>query len=149
MAEVSLRDKVPRTLREKVEILSAGMNTFSDLAPTVEAELAARLKGYDLSGHRSRKATVALLETCDLILCMEPDQTEVLRFRHPMLAARIHTLKGFKSGVEEAVPDPFQKDIYEYQRILDMIDVQLIRIKTTIWNGVRDRFSGKKRQKGA
>ncbi len=149
MAEASLRDKVPRTLREKVEILSAGMNTFSDLAPTVEAELAARLKGYDLSRHRSRKATVALLETCDLILCMEPDQTEVLRYRHPALADRIYTFKGFKSKVEEAVPDPFQKDIYEYQRILDMIDIELIRMKTAIWNRVRERFSGKKRQQGA
>jgi len=148
MAEASLRAKIPKSLNSKIEVVSAGVNGFNGLAPTVEAELASRLKGYDLSRHRSRQATSVFLETCRLILCMEPYQTDKLRQRNPEFADRIFTLKGFKGGTEAEIPDPFQKDVFEYQRILEMIDVEIIRIKASIWKMVRTKLSDEKKFKG-
>ncbi|HPQ40950.1 MAG TPA: low molecular weight protein arginine phosphatase [bacterium] len=137
MAEAVLREKIPQRLQGDIEVLSAGLNTFSGLSASVEAELATRMKGYDLSRHRSQQASEALIETSDLILCMEPGQTRHLREKYPHLVPRIHTFRAFCSGEEDAVPDPFQQDVDVYIRTLNRIVAEINKGKTRIWDRVR------------
>ncbi len=137
MAEATLKAKVPKTLYDDIEILSAGLSTFSGLAPSTEAELAAERKGYDLSLHQSQQLDETLVETSDLILCMEPAQTRYLKDRFPQSAGRIHTLRMFGGGVNEPIEDPWQQDIRVYFQTLDQIDAEINRIKSKIWNMVR------------
>jgi protein-tyrosine-phosphatase len=139
MAEAALKAKVPQTLYEDVEILSAGLSTFSGLAPSTEAELAAERKGYDLSLHQSQQLDETLVESSDLIFCMEPAQTQYLQDRFPQYAGRIHTLRMFGGGVNEPIEDPWQQNVRVYFQTLDQIDAEINRIKTKIWNLARKR----------
>ncbi|MBN1296395.1 hypothetical protein JXA80_06415 [bacterium] len=139
LAEVVLRAKIPDTLARDVEIGSAGLETFTGLSASVEAELAARMKGYDLSRHRSRQASESVIENSDLILCMEPGQTRYLQEKYPHMAARIHTFQAFCAGEDVAVDDPYQQDVTVYIRTLTKITAGINRCKTKIWDMVRHK----------
>lgn len=133
MAAAALKTMVPKTLANKVVIASAGLNALPGAAASVEAELAARRMGYDMSGHRANPVDEVLLEQSDLILCMEPRQTDYLRERMPLLAGRIHTLQAFCSGKNEPVDDPWRKDLQTYFGTMEQIDALLKRCKKKIW----------------
>jgi protein-tyrosine-phosphatase len=132
MAQEAFKSKIPKYLRDSIEVASAGLNTLSGLPPTAEAALAARLKGYDLSKHRSQKAVEETLEQYDIILCMEPEQTRYLKDRHPLLKDRVFTLKAFGGKKEMEIPDPFGTTPQKYIETLDLIDRELIRIRPII-----------------
>lgn len=139
MAEVALRAKVPQPLVRSVEIMSAGLSTFNGLPVTEDAEFAAEQKGYDLTGHRSRQISGSLVESSDLILCMEPAQARYLQERFPDSADRIHALRLFASGVDKPIEDPFMKGLLAYIKTLTEIDNELRRCRVKIWNMVRSQ----------
>ncbi len=141
MAEAALKAKIPKKLAGRVEILSGGLNALPGSAAAVEAELAARRKGLDLSRHRSQQIDEVLLEQCDLVLCMEPGQTDYLRDRFPQIAGRIQTFSMFCSGKNEPVDDPYHQDIQVYFKTMARIDLELNRCKTAIWDRVRQKLS--------
>lgn len=137
MAEASLRFRVPKDLKNRIVVESAGLRTLSGLAPTVEAEVAARLKGYSLASHRSRSASEADLEEADLILCMEPDHVDLIVNRYPHLRSRTFTLREFGGGTAGEIPDPYGLDISVYQKTLELIDAELFRMEKRIWTMAR------------
>ncbi len=139
MAEAALRAKVPKPLVQQVEVLSAGLSTFDGLPASEEAEFAAEKKGYDLTGHSSRQINEHLVETSDLILCMEPAQAQYLRDRFPGSAKRIHALRMFAGGVNEPIEDPYMKDLTAYIKTMALIDDELKRCRIKIWNMVRNQ----------
>lgn len=62
--------------------------------------------GLDLSAHRSRTVSAALLARFALILVMEPGHKEALQVEFPQLRSRIHLLSemaGQKMGVEDPI----------------------------------------------
>ena len=121
MAEVVLRATIPENLVDDVEIVSAGLKASTGQPATEKAELVCRMKGYDLSGHRSQQVTEVLLNTSDLIFCMEPGQMQHIREKYPHLDSRVHTLRGFSEGLEKMIEDPFKQEIKKYIKTLDMI----------------------------
>ncbi len=137
MAEASLRFRVPKDLKNRVVVESAGLRTLSGLAATVEAEVAARLKGYSLASHRSRSASEADLEEADLILCMEPDHVDFIVHRYPHLRPCTFTIKEFGGGMAGEIPDPYGLDISVYKKTLDLIDSELDRMEKRIWTMAR------------
>jgi protein-tyrosine-phosphatase len=139
MAEASLRYRLPAELKERVAISSAGISTLSGLAPTVEAELAARMKGYNMSQHRSKSASEAALDEADLILCMENNHVKAILSHLPRIADRVHLLTGFKSKRSDDIPDPYGRDIQSYKDILNLIDAELDRVASAIWKMARKK----------
>lgn len=137
MAEAVLKAKIPQRLAGDLEVLSAGLNTFTGLSASVEAELATRMKGYDLSDHRSQQASEAIIETSDLILCMEPSQTRYLHEKYPHLVSRIHTFRAFCSSENEPIIDPYKQDVQIYIKTLGKIIAEINKGKTKIWTLVR------------
>lgn len=141
MAEASLRSRIPSDLVGYVEVTSAGLSTLSGLAPAVEAELAARLKKYNLANHRSKPVTEILLEESDVILCMEDHQVKALQARMPLLADRIFLLTQFNHGSGREIKDPFGQDIQVYMTTLDLLDEELDRIQPAIWEAARSKIT--------
>lgn len=77
-----------------VEVGSAGIAGFDGDRATVEAVLAMRDRGIDITGHRARSVTPALLEASDLVMTME----ELQRRRVLALGARSPVCQLLKLG---------------------------------------------------
>ena len=85
---------------------SAGTWTSTGLQVLPEALLIARRQGFDLSGHRSKLVSEALLSTQDLILVMESGQREALQNEFPLIIDRIYLLSHVTEGRFYDIPDP-------------------------------------------
>ncbi len=141
MAEVILKSHIPNSLKKYIDISSAGLQTFSDLAPTVESELVARLQGFSLTLHRSRQVSESMLEQSDLIVCMEPTHAQLLKDRYPPLSQKIHNLRSMGGGEDKPIPDPFGEDIEFYKTTIELISREIGRIKSIIWRKAREKLA--------
>ena len=77
MAEGLARELAARLhpgIERLLEFSSAGVGAQDGNPPTEEAVLAMAGRGIDISHHRARRATPAVVEACDLVLTMEERQ---------------------------------------------------------------------------
>jgi len=89
---------------------SAGTWTSSGLRVLPEVLLIARKQGLDLSGHRSKLVSEALLSTQDLILVMESGHREALQNEFPLIMDRVYLLSQVTEGRYYDIPDPIDSD---------------------------------------
>lgn len=113
---------------QHLAVNSAGTSAW-DGAPASEGSyLVALERGLDLSGHRARMLTVALVEQADHILAMSDAHVE-----------RIHALGGGTKAVSLArfagepdglteVPDPYGGEVGDYRATADLLDRLLERV---------------------
>lgn len=98
------------------KIASAG--TWADegepAAPSTQRLLLG--KGIDLSTHRSRVVTAAMLAEFNLVLVMEQGQKEALRIEFPEAAKKVFLLSEM-SGGRYNIPDPAGKGYDEYESL--------------------------------
>jgi len=85
---------------------SAGTWTSTGLQVLPEALSIARKQGLDLSGHRSKLVSEALLSTQDLILVMESGHREALQNEFPLISDRVYLLSQVTEGRFYDIPDP-------------------------------------------
>lgn len=104
---------------------SAGTWTSTGMRVLPEVALTARKYGLDLTRHRSRPVTEALLSTHDLILVMEAGHREALEHEFPSSSGRIHLLSQVVEERTYDIPDSFDSlesvmeiggDLYELIR---------------------------------
>jgi protein-tyrosine phosphatase len=100
----------------QVDTSSAGTAAWENQPATPEAVAVAAADGVDLSGHRSRRVTPALLRSADLVMVMESAQVAQV---HALGAdaSRTHVLNEWPEPAEPAMPvsDPFgaSREAYE------------------------------------
>lgn len=75
----------------------------------------------DISAHRSKEITKALLDKFDLILVMEPGHKEALKIEFPRVAKRVFLLSEM-SGETVAVQDPYRRSRAEYEQTAYILD---------------------------
>jgi len=75
-----------------VEVVSAGLLAAEGQKATPEAVQAAASLEADLKSHRSRKITVELINSADMICCMTNDQVESVRSMSPQAAGKVRKL---------------------------------------------------------
>ena len=143
MAQASLQSRIPLKFKKIVEVQSAGIQAVSGLPSTVEAELASKLKGYDLSQHRSKLASEIELEKADLILCLEKNIAEILQNKYSMLAHRIYPLTTFLNESFSDLKDPYGSDISVYRDTLNQIDAILDKIEKKLWRFVQKELKAR------
>lgn len=71
MAACILESLLPKNLRRKVKIESAGVRSIEGAPASENAIQVCSRRGIDISGHRSRTLTKELIDSADLILVME------------------------------------------------------------------------------
>ncbi len=99
-------------------LLSAGTAAGSGRPATPETLAEARLRGADLSGHRSRPLTPSLIDRADRVLVMEEAHRRTILEFAPDAARIVHLLRS--DGTD--VPDPYGRGREEYSRTADLIE---------------------------
>lgn len=111
-AELAPLDNAPR-------VSSAGVAAVpGDPADEIACQLVAE-RGLDLSAHRARPVTPALLRSADLVLVMETEQRRFLLAQDPAAAGKTFLL-GHWSGTE--IADPYCQPLAAYTEALERID---------------------------
>ena len=114
MAMAIFRRKLDNTTYKDWKVASAGTwAREGHPAPEYGRRLMASI-GMDISRHRSRIVTAALLDSADLILTMEQGHKEALRAEFPRAARRVHMLSEM-IGYEQNIQDPYGAGIEEWR----------------------------------
>ena len=127
------------------QVSSAGTwALYGQAASTYSVELMAE-QGLDISKHGSQPIDRALLDSADLLLCMETGHAEALRAEFPRQAYKIYLLSEM-AGPAYSVSDPYGGPRSEYQRMVnevgDLIDAGLPRIVELALANERRRWAG-------
>jgi len=119
MAE-ALYNKYAAEMNSTATASSAGLHTFCGLSASDNALMAMEDYDIDLSRHRSRRVSEAMLPEFDYIVCMTAAHAEAMMSLYPQYADKVACIS------EKDIPDPYGGSIYTYRRIAE-----------EIWNAVR------------
>jgi protein-tyrosine phosphatase len=126
MAEGLFRKLVAEAgIGDRVVIDSAGTHAdFPDAPPDPRAQKLMAERGIDISGLRARRIARADFERFDLIVVMDGQNMDTLRFVCPRTQShKISRLLDFapQSKIRD-VPDPFRGDESRFQRVLELVE---------------------------
>lgn len=114
-----------------VQTSSAGLAALVDWpADPMVCELL-REKQIDVSAHRARQATQAILFDSDLILTMSSGEQNQIETTYPSIRGRVHRL-GKWGGYD--IPDPFQRPRSAFEQTLVLIEQAVDDWCKTLWN---------------
>jgi protein-tyrosine-phosphatase len=135
-AEALLRQRLEREGLTGWEVESAGTWTVDGRPASHYAIQVMAERGLDLTPHRSRGVSRAMIEQADLVLVMTRNHVEALRLEFPQHAARIRLLSEMKDGRRYDIKDPYGGSLAEYQdcvnELTDLIDAGWDRIKSEV-----------------
>ncbi len=115
---------------------SAGIAAFTGQPVSIEAlETMKELYGIDLSEHRSKPVTAALMEQADLVLAMTKVHERILLEAFPACSDKIFTLPEYAGGLltektqdvsHPEIQDPYGRGMSAYKaavkNITDLVD---------------------------
>ena len=122
MAAAIMRRRITELgLEDQIEVLSAGVwaENGHGASPNAISTLAER--GMDLTGHRSRLLTPALLAQADIVLVMEEAHRRSLFYLAPQHLGKVYLLTE-TSGRHSDVADPYGGPVEGYARTADEIE---------------------------
>ena len=132
MAEYLLRQKLKQTFSPPVTIESAGIMGLDAQPVPDEILQLMRERDIDISAHRSKQVTDAMLKDADLVFALAMNHYQDLKTRRALGADVLHLLANFPSSAapqpDQSIIDPFGGTITLYQTILNQIDAELDRI---------------------
>jgi protein-tyrosine-phosphatase len=84
-------------------------------------------RGVDLTGHRSRQLTPAIVSEADLIFVMTPGHLEQVKQMGGR--GKVHVIDEYASeGSEKGVADPYGGDLEAYRQTADALEDHLERV---------------------
>ncbi len=102
-------------------VSSAGVAADEGAPASADARAVAAEAGLDLSHHRARALTRAMLLESDLVLTMSEAHAERARALAPERAASIHVLGRHAGAASGDVPDPFGRGREVYRHTLEVL----------------------------
>lgn len=130
LAEAILKNCFADPERSGVSISSAGISTVDGLPATDKMIEIAGEWGIDYTSHQARQVTDKILLNSDLILTMEPYQSEWIIDRIPEIANRVKPVA--EPLHQETIPDPYGEDLAIYKKSAETIRSATIGWKTRI-----------------
>jgi protein-tyrosine-phosphatase len=127
MAESLARKIATRRGIEDLNVSSAGTNAWDNVPATDEALLVGMERDIDLTGHRARKLTAAIVSEADLIFVMTPAHLEQVK----QLGGRgkVHVIDEYASGtVNVGVMDPYGGNLEAYRDTADVLERELEKL---------------------
>jgi protein-tyrosine-phosphatase len=101
------REVVRRGDDQDIHVSSAGTWASPEQSAMPKAVQLVQEYGLDLSYHKSRIVSEALLTQSDLILVMEAGHKEALTHEFPGTADRVYLLTEVVEGLDVNIPDPY------------------------------------------
>ena len=127
LAEALARKIAERRGIEDLNVSSAGTNAWDNVPATDEALLVGMERDLDLTGHRSRKLTPAIVSEADLIFVMTPGHIEQVKQMGGR--GKVHVIDEYASGVSnEGIADPYGDDLDAYRATADILEQELERL---------------------
>jgi protein-tyrosine phosphatase len=124
--------KLARDAGVAVEVDSAGISAYHEgEGADRRSSQAAALRGYDLSGHRSRALRPGDFQEYDLLLAMDRSHYEFMREEAP--ASERSKVRFFlpeyapEAGVRD-VPDPYYGGANGFETVLDLLETGCRRL---------------------
>ena len=127
MAEALAKKIARRRGIEDLNVSSAGTNAWDNATATDEALLVGMERDIDLTGHRARKLTSAIVAEADLIFVMTPGHVEQV----VQLGGRgkVHVIDEYASGVSNrGITDPYGGDLDAYRQTADVLERELEKV---------------------
>ena len=127
LAEAFARKIAERRGIADVRVSSAGTNAWDNFPATDEALLVGMERGVDLTGHRSRKITSAIISEADLIFVMTAGHLEQVK----QLGGRgkVHVIDEYASGTPyEGIADPYGGNLDAYRKTADVLETELEKL---------------------
>ena len=130
MAEGIARDMLSRGAPDGIttRVASAGITAAEDMPPTDEAVEVMRERGIDISDHRSRALTPAMVDEAEIVYTMTPSHAQSVMTLAPNSVHKVHVL-----DEREGVPDPVGQDIGVYretaERLKTLVEQRLKEIR--------------------
>ena len=116
LAEVIAKHVLPARLGFGVEVTSAGSSALEGSPASHYSAEVAREHGFDLSGHRSRALTAAMVREADLIVTMGSRHRETVGNLEPGALEHTYLLTNFSDHQLGDIPDPIGGDRATYER---------------------------------
>jgi protein-tyrosine-phosphatase len=133
MAEALARKIARRRGIEDLNVSSAGTNAWDNVPATDEALLVGMERDIDLTGHRARKLSPAIVSEADLIFVMTPGHLEQVK----QLGGRgkVHVIDEYASGTaNQGITDPYGGDLEAYRHTADVLESELEKLFDRIGN---------------
>jgi protein-tyrosine phosphatase len=108
-------------LEDQIAVLSAGVWAEEGYKASTNAVTTLATRGMDLTGHRSRLLTPALLGEADLVLVMEEAHRRSLFHLAPPHLNKVYLLTEM-SGQHADVTDPYGGPLEDYVRTADELE---------------------------
>lgn len=127
MAEALAKKVARRRGIDDVNVSSAGTNAWDNATATDEALLVGMERDLDLTGHRARKLTSAIVSEADLIFVMTPGHVEQV----VQLGGRgkVHVIDEYTSGAPSGgITDPYGGDLDAYRQTADVLEQELEKL---------------------
>ncbi|MFN2189689.1 MAG: low molecular weight phosphotyrosine protein phosphatase [Candidatus Promineifilaceae bacterium] len=131
VAEALLSERFERMGLKGWEVSSAGTWASPGQSAAEYSILLMAEHGLDIEGHASQIVSQDMLQSSDLVLCMESGHVEALRAEFPKQRSKIHLLTEM-SGRQYSVSDPYGSSLDSYEEMVEevtlLIDEGLERI---------------------
>jgi protein-tyrosine-phosphatase len=126
LAEALARQIAARRGIEDLNVSSAGTNAWDNAPATDEALLVGMERGLDLTGHRARKLTPAIVSEADLIFVMTPGHIEPVKQMGGR--GKAHVIDEYASGATQGISDPYGGDLETYRHTADTLEEELEKL---------------------
>lgn len=127
LAEAFARKIAERRGITDLRVSSAGTNAWDNFPATDEALLVGMERGVDLTGHRSRKITPAIISEADLIFVMTPGHLEQVKQMGGR--GKVHVVDEYASGTpHEGIVDPYGGNLDAYRETADILEAELEKL---------------------
>ena len=102
-------------------VTSCGYYPVADRRCTAEAVFAAKRYGVDLSGHRSRVVSDALIQESDVIFVFDEENLQNILTSYPESRDKVWFLSAVTQKVPAIIADPYGKDLAAYEEVYEEI----------------------------
>ena len=116
-AEYYARTIFPKT----IDIRSCGYFPIKDRMSPEDALRASSTFGIDLSGHRSKLITEALLQQADVVFIFDEENKKILKERFPFVSSKIYFLGALSPAKDTIIKDPYGSGLEGFMSIYQSV----------------------------
>ncbi|HMG95437.1 MAG TPA: low molecular weight protein arginine phosphatase [Gemmatimonadaceae bacterium] len=127
LAEALARKIAARRGITDLSVSSAGTNAWDTAPATDEALLVGMERDIDLTGHRARMLTPAIVSEADLIFVMTPGHLDPVKQMGGR--GKAHVIDEYASGTaNQGISDPYGGDLETYRHTADLLEWELEKL---------------------
>ena len=127
LAEALARKIAARRGITDLNVSSAGTNAWDTAPATDEALLVGMERDIDLTGHRARMLTPAIVSEADLIFVMTPGHLDPVKQMGGR--GKAHVIDEYASGTaNQGITDPYGGDLETYRHTADLLEWELEKL---------------------